>query len=281
MPTGGLEYRYPFLSVQSWGTQVFEPIAQLVASPNETKIGLLPNEDAQTLVFDDTSLFSTNRFSGFDRLEGGVRANAALSYTATLNNGMKGNVLFGESFHLAGLNSFATPDLLYTGLYSGLDKDRSDYVGRVSLQPTKELSFAARFRLDSDTLELHRLEVGASGNFDRFTSAITYASSSAVPTLGNFQDVEYLTSTLSYKLTPEWRISGGLSYDVLKDRIASNSAVLSYKDDCFDVSLTYSALYYTLANQVPSQSVMLTFSLRTLGGSSFKQDFGTTSTSLY
>jgi len=31
MPTVGLEYRYPFISVQSWGTQTIEPIAQIIA----------------------------------------------------------------------------------------------------------------------------------------------------------------------------------------------------------------------------------------------------------
>ena len=36
MPAVGLEYRYPFISVQSWGTQTIEPIAQLIVRPNET-----------------------------------------------------------------------------------------------------------------------------------------------------------------------------------------------------------------------------------------------------
>ena len=48
MPTVGLEYRYPFISVQSWGTQTIEPIAQIIARPNETQIGRWPNEDAQS-----------------------------------------------------------------------------------------------------------------------------------------------------------------------------------------------------------------------------------------
>ena len=38
MPTIGLEYHYPFISVQSWGTQTVEPIAQFIARPNETGI---------------------------------------------------------------------------------------------------------------------------------------------------------------------------------------------------------------------------------------------------
>ncbi len=36
MPTVGLEYRYPFINVQSWGTQTIEPIAQVIVRPNET-----------------------------------------------------------------------------------------------------------------------------------------------------------------------------------------------------------------------------------------------------
>ena len=35
MPTVGLEYRYPFINVQSWGTQTVEPIAQMIVRPNE------------------------------------------------------------------------------------------------------------------------------------------------------------------------------------------------------------------------------------------------------
>ena len=58
MPAVGLEYRYPFISVQPWGTQTIEPIAQLIVRPNESQIGKLPNEDAQSLMFDDSNLFS-------------------------------------------------------------------------------------------------------------------------------------------------------------------------------------------------------------------------------
>ena len=56
MPTVGLEYRYPFISVSSWGTQTVEPIAQVIARPNEPQIGKWPNEDAQSFTFDDSNL---------------------------------------------------------------------------------------------------------------------------------------------------------------------------------------------------------------------------------
>ena len=42
MPAAGVEYRYPFVDVEAWGTQTVEPIAQLILRPNETEIGKFP-----------------------------------------------------------------------------------------------------------------------------------------------------------------------------------------------------------------------------------------------
>jgi LPS-assembly protein len=93
MPTVGLDYRFPFINVQSWGTQTIEPIAQIIARPDETGIGRFPNEDAQSFTFDDANLFSVNKFSGWDRVEGGGRANVGVQYTAQFNQGGNINAL--------------------------------------------------------------------------------------------------------------------------------------------------------------------------------------------
>ena len=43
MPAIGIDYRFPFVaSLGSSGTQILEPIAQVIARPNETRIGQLP-----------------------------------------------------------------------------------------------------------------------------------------------------------------------------------------------------------------------------------------------
>ena len=96
MPTAGVEYRYPLVDVEPWGTQTIEPIAQLIVRPNETQIGKFPNEDAQSLVFDDSNLFKVDKFSGWDRAEGGGRANLGFQYTAQINRAGSVNVMFGE-----------------------------------------------------------------------------------------------------------------------------------------------------------------------------------------
>ncbi len=139
MPSIGIEYRFPLVASTSNATHLFEPIAQIIASPNEARIGKLINEDSHGLVFSDSNLFSLNRFSGYDRTEGGVRANVGAQYTMTLNNGGYLNALLGQSYHLAGRNSFASrgifgTDLVNTGLNS--DSTRTD----------RTMSRASRFR---------------------------------------------------------------------------------------------------------------------------------------
>ncbi len=116
MPAVGLEYRYPFINVQPWGTTTIEPIAQIIARPNETYAGKLPNEDAQSMVFDASNLFAVDKFSGYDRVEGGGRANVGVQATTQFDRGGSVNVLFGQSYQLFGLNSYAVADATNTGL---------------------------------------------------------------------------------------------------------------------------------------------------------------------
>ena len=78
-----------------------------LVSPNETKIGAMPNEDSQSFMFDASNLFRANKFAGWDRVEGGGRLNVGVRYTAQFNQGGYLNVLVGQSYQLFGLNSFA------------------------------------------------------------------------------------------------------------------------------------------------------------------------------
>ncbi|MGH6863953.1 MAG: LPS-assembly protein LptD, partial [Methylocella sp.] len=119
VPGGGLDYRYPFLAKTSFASMVFEPIVQIVARPNQ-QIGAhsLVNLDAQSLVFDDSTLFDWSKYSGYDRFETGTRANYGAQFTMNFNNGGYANLIGGQSYQLAGTNSYATPDAANVGLSS-------------------------------------------------------------------------------------------------------------------------------------------------------------------
>ena len=71
-------------------------------APEQRRSARLPDEDAKSLVFDDTNLFEWNKFSGYDRIETGTRANVGLQYTFQANDGGYARILAGESYQLAG-----------------------------------------------------------------------------------------------------------------------------------------------------------------------------------
>jgi LPS-assembly protein len=268
MPAAGVEYRYPFIDVASWGTQTFEPIAQVILRPNETDIGKFPNEDSQSLVFDDSNLFSIDKYSGWDRDEGGGRANVGVQYTAQVNRAGSFNVLFGQSYQLFGVNSFASPDITNTGLESGLDKTVSDYVGRVTYQPNSIYSFTARGRFDEVTFTPQRIELESRANFDRWTLQVLYGDYAPQPLIGFLTRREGLLTGASVKLTGNWIALGSVRYDIENDRFNQARVGLGYVDDCFMLSVNWLSGYtYTTTTTTPVQdnTIMLQFSLRTLG----------------
>ena len=277
MPAVGVEYRYPFVDVESWGTQTIEPIAQLVLRPNETEIGKFPNEDAQSVVFSDANLFSIDKFSGWDRVEGGGRVNAGLQYTAQFNKAGTVNVMFGQSYQIYGLNSYAATDLINTGLESGLDKAVSDYVGRITYQPNQTFSFTARGRFSSGGFDPgtgqnvaaftpERLEFEGRANFDRWTLQLLYGDYAPQPEIGFLTARQEVLAGASVKLTQNWVLLGSIRYDLAVHQFDTTRVGIGYVDDCLLLALNYFTSYtYTGVTPTPNNTFMLQFSLRTLG----------------
>jgi LPS-assembly protein len=293
-PAVGLEYRYPFVAdLGTSGRQVIEPIAQIIARPNETKIGNLPNEDAQSLIFDDTSLFDWDKFSGYDRAEGGVRANLGIQYTVTGADNFYANALFGQSYQVAGRNSFRQGDLANVGLDSGLDSRASDYVGRIQLSPNRNFSFVTRARLDEEDFNVNRIEASVRANFDPYlplTTSLTYARYDAQPDIGFTRPREGLLGSATWNLTPNWRISGSVLVDldrhllaretnpelsVERAYISSMSLGVGYIDECTTFSVRYvmrpRSLTTSSGERERNHTVMLSLELRTLGGAELTQ----------
>jgi LPS-assembly protein len=271
MPAVGLEYRYPFIDVQPWGTQTIEPIAQLIVRPDEGSIGKLPNEDAQSMVFDDSNLFSVNKFSGWDRVEGGTRLNAGVQYTAQFNRAGFFNVLVGQSYQLFGANSFAVADSVNTGITSGLETKRSDYVARVAYQPDNIYTFISRFLIDEQTFNFRRIEVEGRANFDRWGVSVLYGNYGAQPEIGFLKRRQGVVGSLSFKFTQNWSMIASARYDLEAHQINQHRLGLGYIDDCFAISLNYITDYNYAGTTTTDQKIMLVINLRTLGGSSFSQ----------
>ena len=290
-PAVGLEYRYPFVAKTSWATHIFEPIAQIIARPSEQNIRSMPNEDAQSLVFDDTNLFQWNKFSGYDRTEGGVRLNAGVQYTMQFNRGGFANAMFGQSFQLAGKNSFSSSDVVNTGADSGLDSRRSDYVSRIAFSPSSQVSFIAKGRFDEKTFAVKRLDVITNFTLGGLTSSIAYGRYAPQPLIGFTNWREGLSVASKYNLTDRWWVSGSVVFDLARWKVVPNAtrfsiaatgAGIGYSDECTTMSFNYTNVFdqtssLAASRNVRNQTFMFQLNLRTLGDAGAKSNVGTPS----
>ena len=265
MPTAGLEIRYPLIANSGAATHIFEPIAQVFASSDETKIGQFPNEDAQNMVFDTTNLFSRNKFSGYDRVEGGVRANVGFRYSTSFQYGGSVDVVAGQSFHLAGLNSYTQRDTVNAGLESGLETKRSDYVASVQLNSGSGLSLRTAGRFDEKTLEVRRGEVGMTYASPKFSGSVNYTFIDAQPKYAFQDDRHQVGGSASIKFHEYWRAFGAVKYDAESQSVISDSIGIAYDDSCFSVSVAYSESRREYTGEQVNQAITLNLGFRTIG----------------
>ena len=277
MPTVGLDYRMPILATSGTTSHIIEPVAQLIVRPNETRIGQLPNDDAQSLIFDDTILFDPNKFSGYDRVEGGTRANIGFQYRMQMASGWSLNALAGRSYHLGGTNSFSKQDLTSTGLDSGLDSKKSDYVARVGLNSNKSFRAIGRARLSSSSGDLKYASLEATGSRGRFTGTVGYQFADKRPSAGVDTARHELTNSLDVKLTDYWTASGSTVYDLENSGLVNASLGLKYDDECFAISLNYSHVRDVYTDSVSSQSVRFNIDFKSLGSTSYNHTFDNSS----
>lgn len=265
MPALGLEYSYPFLMTSSIGSQVIEPVAQLIVRPSEMEVGSAPNEDAQSLVFDATSLFDYDKFSGYDRVEGGTRLNVGFRYTASFVNGTSLSATIGQSFQLAGRNSFDVDNAYQTGFYSGLEDDISDYVASLSFDTDLGLLFNTRGRFDHEDLAVNRLEAQLVGLSGPLTAALTYAFFREQPEIGIDDDRSELQAAASLRLTDRWRMFGSTRFDIENENFVRNAVGFAYDDEAFSMSLSYAEDKARLTGESTDRRVFLRLGFRTLG----------------
>jgi LPS-assembly protein len=270
---------------------VFEPIVQVVARPNQ-EIGSnsLVNLDAQSLVFDDSTLFDWSKYSGYDRFETGTRANYGAQFTMNFDNGGYANLMGGQSYQLAGTNSYATPDAANVGLSSGLDTRLSDYVGAFTIAPNPIFSFIAKARFDVDSFAARRVDLIANYNFGALTGSVQFADYEAQPVIGYDVRREGLALSSRYKISDNYFAQGNIIFDMSRHlyppsvigftspgpfAVAAFGLGAGYHDECTTFSVNYSSIYqdYGSGSLVRNQTLLVQLQLRTLGDAKVAQTF--------
>lgn len=297
--SAGVLAEYPWLARSRAGSHVIAPIGQLIA---RTQLGddqeRLPNEDSRSLVFDDTNLFEVDKFSGFDRVETGSRANVGIQYTFQADSGGYARLLAGLSFQLDDENPFQDPGAVpiddnnndddfdedgetepsFTD-DSGLESRRSDVVLGAYLAPTSVFQLIGQSRFDEEDFSLEQIDVFSKASFGPVFASATYSFTSNATARDNainlgldpndpdLSDQQELVANIGLRVTENWTVSAGMRYDIDNDFVLQQSAGIKYADECFVLSVTYTGSEIEDPDRdiEPDQQIMIRFDLKHLG----------------
>ncbi len=294
MPTVATMVRLPLVrDAGSWGNQLVEPMAQLIVAPRGSKYGIatlangttvstsrVPNEDSLDQELTDANLFALNRFAGVDRLEGGIRVNAAMHGAWNFPGGALIDGLVGEAYR--------TQQSSPWWIGSGLENQFSDVVSRVTFSPVSYLDLTARARFDPhDQMTVRLADLLASVGPQSLKvsagylhSSITPYSAYDYPPTGVFwggYGKEGTSATQPYP-APRDEIEAGLSAHYgrwrLKTMARANlrthemdqvSVTAGYEDECLIFNVVGYKRYTSIGGDHGDTAVMIEITLKTVG----------------
>jgi LPS-assembly protein len=264
LATAGATVSYPVFRRFRDSTVVLEPIVQAAVSPDAKQIvvgrdadgePIYLNEDSVAFEFDEITLFRVNKFPGYDLYEDGARLNVAGRASVLWDDGRRANFLLGRSFRAEENRVFAER--------TGLRGKASDWIVAADAQPVRGVSLFTRARLDSDSLDIHRLEAGANVNRRWGSGFVRYLTDDFDI---NQQRRENLDLGGELYLRRNWGVSFYGSRDMRQDAWVIRDMGVFYRDDCLRVDVVYRREDTVIGRLGPSDSVNVRLTLATLGG---------------
>lgn len=258
LPQLAVQWRYPWVRHDGAVHQVIEPIAQAVVAPSGANPDEIPNEDSVDFEFDDTNLFSLNRFPGLDRVDSGTRFDYGLKWTLSGDGGGYTSAFVGQSYRVT------NPDIFPEG--SGVEEDLSDIVGRIQAKPAHAIDLVYRFRLDKDDLRARRNEVDLRTGPPALNLDLSYIFLDTTIGQEEFGDREELNWTLRSRLSRYWSTFGGQRIDMDRNETRQARIGLTYSDECFLINAVAERNFFEDREIEPEDAFFISVVFKYLGG---------------
>ena len=254
-PQAVVNWRYPWIRRSGPNSQLIEPLLALVLAPNGGNPDEIPDEDSQSVAFDETNLFGANRFSGTDRVEGGQRIVYGFRTGVFGEQGGSSTLTVGQSIRFRESNPFPSG--------TGLEDQVSDIVASLQIKPNRFTNLLYKTRFDHDSLRARRTEISAAIGPPALNLDLNYVFFDRT---SGFADREEVTAALSSKLTEAWSARIQTQRDLTSEGgTLSYGGSLVYKCDCMDFELVY-ARTFTTDRDIPSvESLTFRVTFKSLG----------------
>ena len=241
----GVDIRYPFIKSTSGIDWIIEPRAQVTQSFGDGKLenfsSLAENsttpistfQDGVNVDFDQALFWQSNKSTGYDFWQKGLRADIGASFIADAGT-TRAHLFVGQSYVDDRNVDFA--------LGSGLSGDKSDIVGLFELDINNNFSWTTRLRYDDDDSKFRRIDTGFNFKSKRLSTGWRYYRlDTATRALQEdpLAPPEAISGNVRLKLTDKWSVRYSANRDLDRDITRRQSLGLTFKDDCTLVEFLY------------------------------------------
>lgn len=240
----GADIRWPFIRAGKNVDLMIEPRVQITQNfgnaelQNFQTVNTLGQDvslfqDSLDVDLDQALFWSSNKSTGFDFWQEGLRTDVGASFIANWAKN-RAHIFVGQSYVSGADDDFS--------IASGLAGNTSDIVGLFELELGPRFSTQTRLRYDDDNDVFRRIDTGFRYNSKRFRADIRYfrldetsQQFAADPTAPG----EELSGSVTLKLAKHWSTRYRIARDIDQDVTRSQTLSLIYDDDCTRIELLY------------------------------------------
>jgi len=241
----GVDVRYPFIKSSKGVDWIIEPRAQVTQSFGDGKLeNFISVNDVQTnsistaqdgvnVDFDQALFWQSNKATGYDFWQEGLRADIGASFIADAGT-TRAHLFVGQSYVDDRNDDFA--------LGSGLSGNKSDIVGLLELDINNNFSWTTRLRYDDDSDKFRRIDTGFNYRNERLSTAWRYYRlDTATRALQEdpLAPPEEISGNVRLKLNDKWSVRYAANRDLDSDITRRQELGLMFQDDCTLVEFVY------------------------------------------
>ena len=232
LPSGYVEWSLPLTRPSdTWG-QIIEPRARLTVMRHIDNEQFATSNDSAGALLSDATLFSMNRFSGFDLWENGTFADYGIRWATFNPDGHMVELFAGQTYDFT--------ERADTDPNSGFHNGASDYVGRISYNNMQWLELANRFRLARDNAALRHMETSAViGGGRNFLSVGHIWSRQFIDAATAYDTINEFCGGLGIGITKRWSIQFDAIYNATYGEFHRHSGNLFYNHPCYFMAIGY------------------------------------------
>lgn len=234
LPNGYIEWDMPFFSVKNDWTYIIEPRARLTLMEHTDKSVLAYTNDSAGRFLSDLTLFSNNRYAGYDVWANGNFADYGVQWFG-FNKNHNIEVFAGQTYDIKRHNQDKT-DFYENGFRNGL----SDYVGSISYY-NQNIQLSSRFRLDKQDASLRHIENSISLRRKRSFLSLDHIWDSSPIDIYSKKDADTneLRGGIGLQFTDRLSIRENVIYNMYERVVQQHSGGIYYNHPCYYLSLEY------------------------------------------